>query len=194
MLGNILKNKLAIQASKKPVTYYIEPKIRSRINVFDISNDIDAKFVEQSILDYKDKFPISNQSNVQAWHSNWHIHHDTNAFDNLIKVVEDRVLNSLDQTNLRLVECVESWAIVYRKGNKTHRHKHSDQQYSAVYYAKAEKNATPLRFDDFLSITPKTGTLICFPGWLWHTVPELENDEERICMSFNLNCIMTVPK
>jgi hypothetical protein len=78
---------------------------------------------------------------------------------------------------------------MYKKGDKTVRHKHSDQHYSAVYYAKAEKNAAALKFDN-LNIIPKTGMLVCFPGWLWHQVTEITDDQERICMAFNLNCIM----
>lgn len=193
MVGEKLKNKLAEQRSYKPITYYIEPKVSSIISVYDINFDINAEQITESILTFKSKFPESNSSNVKAWHSYYKIHHQVSDFDNLIKIVENRVLDNLSNNYARSVECLESWAIIYKKGDKTIRHKHSDQQYSAVYYAKAEKNPSPIIFDDHLSIIPKTGMLICFPGWVYHSVPEITSEQERICMSFNINCLMTTP-
>ncbi len=191
MLADKLKNKTAEQASLKPVTYIIEPKVLTKINVYDLSFHINADQIVNSICDYRNKNQKSNTSNIYAWHTCYHLHNHTKDFDTLIKVVEDRVFHSLDQTTFRKVECIESWAVMYKKGDKTVRHKHSDQQYSAVYYAKAEQNAAPIKFDNHLSITPKTGMLVCFPGWLFHSVSEITDDQERICMAFNLNCSMT---
>lgn len=193
MLGDKLKNKLAEQKSYKPKTYVIETKVNSIISVYDINFDINANQIVESILTYKSKFPESNLSNVKAWHSNYGIHHQVPDFDKLVQIVENRVLDNLSNNYARSVECMESWAIIYRKGDKTIHHKHSDQQYSAVYYAKAENNPSPIIFDNNLSIIPKTGMLICFPGWVYHSVPEITSEQERICMSFNLNCLMTTP-
>ena len=193
MFTDKLKNKMAEQASITPDTYYIEPIVRSKVNVYNLNFVIDPDKIVKSILDYQVSHKKSNKSNVKAWHSKYALHNDTKDFDDLIKIVEDRVWHSLDQTKFRnfRIECVESWAIIYKKGDETVRHKHSDQQYSAVYYAKAEHNAAPIKFDNHLSIIPETGMLICFPGWLWHHVPKIVDDQERICMSFNLNCVMT---
>jgi len=192
MFYNKLKNKLARMRSTEPVSYWIEPKVPSIVTTFDLNFDIDPKKITENIKKFYEKNPISNKSFVEAWHSDYYLHHYTNDFDDLIKIVENRVYKSLNQQYLRKVECVESWAIIYKYGNYVDRHKHSDQQYAAVYYAKAEKNAEPLQFDNYLTIVPKTGMLVCFPGWLYHSVPKITNDEERICISFNLNCIMTL--
>ena len=186
-----LKNKMAEKASSIPVTHTIYPVVASNVDIFNINSDIDPEQIVNSIRNFRATHEASNTSNVKAWHSPWYLNDYSKDFDKLIKIVEDKVLQCLStpDPNIRKVECVENWAIIYKKGDKTIRHKHRDQYYSAVYYAKTEKNVAPLKFDN-LNITPKTGMLICFPGWLWHQVPEITDDQERICMAFNLNCMM----
>ena len=184
-----LKNKMAEKASSIPITHTIYPIVTTNVDIFNINFEIDPEQIVNSIRNFRATHEDSNTSNVKAWHSPWHLNDYSKDFDKLIKIVEDKVLQCLSSPNVRKIECVENWAIMYKKGDKTIRHKHSDQHYSAVYYAKAEKNAAALKFDN-LNITPKTGMLVCFPGWLWHQVTEITEDQERICMSFNLNCIM----
>jgi Putative 2OG-Fe(II) oxygenase len=191
-----IKNKMARQASLIPTTYIVEPKVLTKVDVYDLNLDISPEQITNSILNFRTEHETSNASNVKAWHSDWYTHHKTKDFDTLIKIVEDRILKSVSTqiSKINTVECVESWAMIYKKGDSAVFHKHSDQTYAAVYYAKVEDNASPIIFDNNLSVTPKLGTLVCFPGWLWHHVPEIIDDQERICMAFNLNCLITIPK
>jgi hypothetical protein len=66
-----------------------------------------------------------------------------------------------------------------------------------VYYIKATGNEgnlrliNPLTYDKFVvdlnfEITPITGKLILFPGWLKHQVLQNNSNNERISLAFNL--------
>ncbi len=186
MFKEKLQKKLSEKLAVEPIVYEKTFEITAQILTFDLSSLIDSNSIIDKILNYKNNYPHSNKSNVKAWHSDYMVHLRTNDFNELISIVEDRVEKSIN--NRGKVKVVESWIAAYQKGDKTILHDHRDQPFSAVYYAKAENDVAPIKFDskDHFSIIPKTGMLICFPGYVPHYVPELTSDQERICIAFNL--------
>lgn len=161
----------------------------AQVHVFDLNNQINAPDVVNAIRNFKTNFPNSNTSNVVGWHTDYFAHKFTSDFDRLINAVEHCVSDALNDSDFD-VSVVQCWAAIYNKGDGARLHKHFDTLYSAVYYAQAEPNASPLKFDNGLTIVPETGMLVCFPGWLFHEVPPMRFKDERISVAFNLNCTL----
>jgi hypothetical protein len=171
------------------IEYSVSVPHTARVHVFDLSDQIDSCSIVDAVHNFKQKFPESNTSNVVGWHTGYFAHKFTTDFDNLIHCVEQSVSTALSDPdfNISVAQC---WAAIYNKGDGAKRHCHSDTLYSAVYYAKAESNASPIKFDNGLTIIPETGMLVCFPGWLFHEVPAMRFNSERIAVAFNINCTL----
>jgi len=185
-----LKEKLSLikcEPSVTKLTMEIHPSIYS----YDFSGIVDPVEITNNILDYKNKNQQSNKTYVNAWHSFWYLHKETNKFNNIISIVENKITQILKveggSTGIE-AKVAQCWAIIYGKDNFTNRHKHFDLGFSAVYYSHVEKNPSPLMFDNNISIVPKANMLVCFPGYVYHSVPKMTEDEHRICLAFNLNC------
>lgn len=161
----------------------------AQVHVFDLCGTVDPTNIAQAVLSFQKQYPDSNTSNVVGWHTGYFAHKFTNNFDQLIDAVEDSVRLAINDNDFD-ISVVQCWAAIYGKGNGAARHNHSDRMYSAVYYAQAETNASPLKFDGNLIITPKPGMLICFPSWLYHEVPAMRFNNQRIAVAFNLNCTL----
>jgi len=81
----------------------------------------------------------------------------------------------------------EAWSSIYRKKDLAKRHNHSHAITAFVYYLhSSEEEDSPLIFDDGTRIKPKQGKLVFFPGFLYHEVPTMEKDNERIVIAGNL--------
>lgn len=197
MLRTKLQHTLEKQKRKKPEKYNFEIPVSTTVFVYSLDDIIDSEEILRNIYWVRDNLGGVDMSKtiyaedkdvIKTWHSGWYLHKDTNLFDNLIETVKEKVLECLGRGEERQVELQESWAMINKKGDQIVRHKHFDYGYSAVYYAYADKNANPLLFDNQLSITPKTNMLVCFPGYLYHRVPIIKDEQERVLMAFNLWC------
>jgi uncharacterized protein (TIGR02466 family) len=91
----------------------------------------------------------------------------------------------------------DSWVTKFLPGDTAQVHDHRSDVLSGVYYIKATGNEgnlrliNPLTYDKFVvdlnfEITPITGKLILFPGWLKHQVLQNNSNNERISLAFNL--------
>lgn len=100
-----------------------------------------------------------------------------------------------------------SWAAVYPKSAYVPHHSHGDVHWSGVYYVKTPEKCGNLIFFDpkeyALSNEPsdtkwrgnrrseilvEAGKLIVWPGYLKHESMPNQSDEDRIIISFNINC------
>jgi len=150
----------------------------------------------------------SYTSNVQAYTTEWTLDLDHNAapFDQFFDFLNSSIGTSLDlqvdgrsdfdpnQRDYRY-EIVNLWGAIYKSGDYTRIHKHLGSPVgmtglSFVYYAQADdSNTAPLEFPTIeYSITPVTGQLVLFPGWLTHYVPEYQpvDGRERIVLAGNI--------
>jgi hypothetical protein len=169
--------------------YNISVNRDAKINVFDLRDEIDSDVIANTVLEFRSEFPESNSSNVIGWHSGYFAHKQTDKFDNLISIVEEKAKSIINDPDFN-VSVVQTWAIVYEKNDAAVRHNHSDTLYSAVYYASTKPNSSPLKFDCGLSISPEPGMLVIFPGWLFHEVPAMRFQHQRIAVAFNINCTL----
>ena len=99
----------------------------------------------------------------------------------------DRARISDPESFSRLDVCTykvqDFWALMYEQGDHTVRHTHYPCTWASCYYAYADEDSAPIRFD-MLRIKPKSGTLLLWNGSLFHSVPETKG--KRIAISANL--------
>lgn len=77
-------------------------------------------------------------------------------------------------------------------------HVHGSTDMVCVYYHRYPVGSASIRFHNpmetkipcattSIPITPEEGELICFPGWLWHSVDNHVIDQERMVFGFHFN-------
>lgn len=67
------------------------------------------------------------------------------------------------------------WGVEYGSGAWARPHRHGATCLSFTYYPLAPEGSSPLVFDDWdYSVPVSSGTLILFPGWASHSVPEYQ--------------------
>ena len=141
--------------------------------------------LKQVIIDYRERYPQTSNTNVKAWHSKWTTHLQTNKFQPLI----NEVINACSfiskeyyrEENLEF-NVVNLWAMMYEKSEYAVRHRHYPADFSATYYVDVEPDCAPIVFDT-LTITPKSGMLIIWPGLLHHEVPPTNSRRTVIGMN-----------
>ena len=102
-----------------------------------------------------------------------------------------------------------AWANVIRKGNYHRIHNHPGSSWSGVYYVDAGQEAPgqplsgllelldPRPFTEMVFtpgepfgqkaiIRPRAGSMVIFPGWLYHFVNPYQGEGERISIAFNV--------
>ena len=187
-----VSNKTEPQTTKPWAT--IKQVQDEKIYKFDLSSEIDANEVVNLIYKFRENVPYSNEgkTNVFAWHSNFDTHKKTSDFDSLIKIMQDKLSLIGPTHNWPWYEVtypiLESWAGIYKKTEFTVPHTHEPVNYAAVYYAKANRNCSPIVFKTLnkdLEIVPTTGTLLIFSGRANHYVPRSILDDERIMFAAN---------
>jgi Flp pilus assembly protein TadD len=117
-----------------------------------------------------------------------------------IRSLANRYSQSINIPSIKLNENVETeisgWGVVLNRGGHQKIHTHPESIISGVVYLKTpletktneiENGNIKFPCEDELSIAPYEGLIIFFPSYLPHsTVPTLEN-EERVCIAFNIN-------
>ena len=148
--------------------------------------------IKNLILDYEKKNPVSMDSNVKAWSSDYETHQKTDVFTDYLNYIlqfSQNAYNEMFSVNQEIV-VAEFWLSHYRKGDYTIKHNHgnllNDIIISGCYYVDIEKGASPIIFEGEEPIYPENDTLIIFSSKLNHEVPP--TNSERIVMSFNFYC------
>lgn len=192
-------NKLKEKFSRTYIEEYeLSCEIKSSISVFDLSYDIDSEALMSDIDQFRKDNPISMteynpHTNVSAWHSDYFSHKKTNIFRQLVDVSIDKLKQCSPIAPMYLGDpyLLNIWINMYEKSDHVERHLHNYNGYSTVYFVRAESDSTPLVFDNNnffnkkeIKITPKPGMLICFPSYMYHTVPSI-NGAKRISVAAN---------
>ena len=104
--------------------------------------------------------------------------------------------------------CGNMWANINYPGNSNRPHLHPNSLFSGVYWVKApEKSGDLMLYEPRPGVqctmpnrkegnlppelwrevhyTPRAGTAVMFPAWLWHEVKPNESNDIRISVSFN---------
>ena len=127
-------------------------------------------------------------------------------WDNVTAFIEDFAVTMLSSIGCDDVKINKMWTTIYPQGAFVPEHVHSNSLFSGVFYAKAEPLCGEIVFHDpawisktmsskdgyhshnnaKYNVTPETGLMVIFPGWLPHRTLPNRSGEDRIMISFNL--------
>ena len=160
-------------------------------------------------------------SAAKCYRTHWKMHEVYDSFSLLNNAVLDfakkfpLASRTDEQGNPEEVpmKVLESWGLIYKKGDSTDLHSHWPALWSYCYCVKSCENCTPLSFPtaegvsmaitsvtaegvsieiDKLSqlsdglVSHKAGQIILWPAWVTHKVSEQECDHDRIVVSGNI--------
>ena len=81
----------------------------------------------------------------------------------------------------------DCWGAVYHKDEYTLQHDHWPAVWSWCYYVSVTDQCAPIVFPHAkLSIQPRNGMMVMFPGWVAHYVPKQACDHDRIMIAGNI--------
>jgi len=144
------------------------------------------------------------KSNRGGWQSE-----SVNATDENYKPLAEQINEFLRHLNLDIkeVSIPQMWANVNKKGDYNVIHQHGEYNLSGTYYVKVPKDSGRLTFRDprpaaignifmvnrfdkgeFMNMNLLEGLLVIWPSFLDHYVEPSNSDEERISISFDINC------
>ena len=140
----------------------------------------------------------ANSDNVSTIMTSWMIWRESKVFNPLIQKIinfsekqgllntqNDKVIGEGANGKITEANLYNCWGAIYKKDDFAVEHDHRPSTYSFVYYLKSSGN-TPLEFpkSEFkLKVTDDD--LIIFPGYIPHSVPKHNNDEERLLLAGN---------
>jgi hypothetical protein len=126
-------------------------------------------------------------ANVQGWHSSpdlltWR---DAPVSRLLRRIRSDA--GTVGAARMR----IHAWANVMRAGAYQMAHRHGDAVWSGVYYVEAIEGSggeiTFARGTGSITIAPRNGLMLIFPGDLLHSVSPYVGSGARISVAFNLS-------
>ena len=146
-------------------------------------------------------------SAAKCYRTHWKMHEVYDSFSLLNNAVLDfakkfpLASRTDEQGNPEEVpmKVLESWGLIYKKGDSTDTHTHWPALWSYCYCVKSCENCTPLSFPtaedvsiegtglaEKTLVAHKAGQIILWPAWLTHKVSEQECDHDRIVVSGNI--------
>lgn len=170
------------------------------------SLNLDGDSITKKIINLRQQYPNSEESNVRAWHRNFlNGRNGINLtdFDSVISSIDqcaDNLMNDLRSKNYFSytstdvkIRCFNAWAAIYDQQTYTKLHHHWPASLAAVYYPYVQhpskiifysaKDSKPVKFE----VTPTTNTLLIFQGHIPHEVETMEsNNEHRVVIAANL--------
>jgi uncharacterized protein (TIGR02466 family) len=168
--------------------------------------------VQSFILDWRSKDQGVQRSNVGGWHSTDDLlqklgePHAPTLARMFLSCVHEVLSTILENPQMPKQLSVEAWAIVNEAGDSNAAHIHPHCPWSGVYYVASEQDAggdigftdprtqalalahptTPWHAHNNLRISPKPGTMVVFPSFLYHWVEVYRGKTPRISIAFNL--------
>ena len=117
-----------------------------------------------------------------------------------IKTLANQYCQSLNISSIKFNESIESeisgWGVVLNQGGHQKLHTHPESIISGVIYIKTssetesnirESGNITFPSSEELSIAPYRGLMILFPSYLPHSTVATTEDDERVCIAFNIN-------
>ena len=134
----------------------------------------------------KDRPEKEEHTNLRAWRSEYDTHIKETKFDFLIEECARMARVCSKEVYDESCPLLPSgfWVAQYDEGEYARNHHHWPADWSAVYYIDVDESSAPIIFEDNLSVTPKNGMLVLFPGTLRHRVPK--TDSPRTVAAMNL--------
>ena len=129
------------------------------------------------------------RTNVQAFMTEWNMWDDANpGAKHFQEVCAFACDVSVEQSPVEFRPVVTNcWGAIYKRSEYTKTHNHWPAVWSFTYYVKVGEGAAPIAFPTAgKAVFPQNGTLCLFPGWVDHSVPPHDSDDERIMVAGNI--------
>ena len=166
-------------------------------------------YLEKNILQWNKKDPKGvNKTNVNGWHSKTDMNkrEEYNPLTKQLFNMQEEIFEKEYLTEKPVLG--NMWANINYPGGYNRPHLHPNSLFSGVYWIKApEKSGHLMLYEPRPGVqctmpnrkegklppelwrevhyTPKAGTVVMFPAWLWHEVQPNKSNDIRISVSFN---------
>ena len=166
------------------------------------------QYLEQKIIQWSQQDKGVSKTNAGGWHSTTDMNRkeEYNVLTKELFNMQDEIFQK-EHLTLKPV-CGNMWANINYPGNYNRPHLHPNSLFSGVYWVKApEKSGDLMLYEPSPGVqctmpnrkegnlppelwrevhyTPRAGTAVMFPAWLWHEVKPNESNDIRISVSFN---------
>ena len=127
-----------------------------------------------------------HSTNLLATMSDWRIWEYTNKFNPLLDKILKFITYYYPPDLTTRYDMVSAWSAIYEKHNKAIPHNHSPAYLSFVYYLQSDVR-TPLEFTDCnFKVDSIEDSLVIFPSYLNHSVPDHKSNLDRIIIAGNI--------
>ena len=179
------------------------------IYIKDIPNALQLnQYLEQKIIQWSQQDKGVAKTNAGGWHSTTDMNRkeEYNVLTKELFNMQDEIFQK-EYLTLKPV-CGNMWANINYPGNSNRPHLHPNSLFSGVYWVKApEKSGDLMLYEPRPGVqctmpnrkegnlppelwrevhyTPRAGTAVMFPAWLWHEVKTNKSNDNRVSVSFN---------
>ena len=179
------------------------------VYIQEVSNAVELnQYLEQKILQWSQQDKGVSKTNAGGWHSTT----DMNRKEEY-NVLTKELFNMQEEIFKKELLAQKPvlgnmWANINYPGNFNRPHLHPNALFSGVYWIKApEKSGDLMLYEPRqgaqctmpnrkegklppelwreVHYTPRAGTIVMFPAWLWHEVRTNQSNDIRISVSFN---------
>jgi len=179
------------------------------VYIQEVSNAVKLnQYLEQKILQWSQQNKGVSKTNAGGWHSTT----DMNRKEEYNVLTKELFAMQYEIFKKELLAqkpvLGNMWANINYPGNFNRPHLHPNSLFSGVYWVKAPEKSgdlmlyeprpgvhttMPNRKEEKLPpelwrevhYTPRAGTIVMFPAWLWHEVRPNQSNDTRISVSFN---------
>jgi len=166
------------------------------------------QYLEPRIIQWSQSDKGVSKTNAGGWHSTTDMNRkeEYNVLTKELFNMQDEIFQK-EHLTLKPV-CGNMWANINYPGNYNRPHLHPNSLFSGVYWVKApEKSGNLMLYEPRpgaqctmpnrkegnlppelwreVHYTPRAGTAVMFPAWLWHEVKPNKSNDTRISVSFN---------
>jgi len=179
------------------------------VYIQEVSNAVELnQYLEQKILQWSQQDKGVSKTNAGGWHSTT----DMNRKEEYNVLTKELFAMQYEIFKKELLAqkpvLGNMWANINYPGNFNRPHLHPNSLFSGVYWVKApEKSGDLMLYEPRqgaqctmpnrkegklppelwreVHYTPRAGTIVMFPAWLWHEVRPNQSNDTRISVSFN---------
>ena len=180
------------------------------VYIKEIPNAVELNhYLEKQILKWNKEDPKGvSKTNAGGWHSTTDMNRkeEYNILTKELFAMQDEIYIKEYLTMKPVLG--NMWANINYPGNSNRPHLHPNSLFSGVYWVKApEKSGSLMLYEPRPGVhttmpnrkegklppelwrevhyTPRAGTIVMFPAWLWHEVRPNQSNDTRISVSFN---------
>jgi len=179
------------------------------VYIQEIPNAVELnQYLEQKIIQWSQQNKGVSKTNAGGWHSTTDMNRkkEYNVLTKELFAMQEEIFKKEFLTQKPVLG--NMWANINYPGNANRPHLHPNALFSGVYWIKApEKSGSLMLYEPRpgaqctmpnrkegklppelwreVHYTPRAGTAVMFPAWLWHEVRPNQSNDIRISVSFN---------